>query len=88
MFLTFSQRSGEVADEVVEDFYEFVVDKQTANYRNSGGNHLKLNQVAEPSTRKKAWANLVRQWPVVADSPDEPSYQTIIPAYRLLKVGG
>jgi hypothetical protein len=76
---------GEVASQVMDDFYEFVVDRQTGNYQNSTGNHLKLAKVTEPSPGRKAWKNFVNQWPVVADNPDEPSYQDIIPVLQAVQ---
>ncbi len=68
-----------IADAVIEDFYEFVADRETGNYLNVGGSHLKAAKTVMPSEKRKAWANFINQWPVVTDNPDEPSYQDIIP---------
>jgi len=67
---------GNVAAEALEDFYKFVSDRKTGNYYNAKTAHH-LKAPAQP--KAKAWKIFKEQWPIVADDPDSPSWNTLLP---------
>jgi hypothetical protein len=75
---------GDIADKALSDFYEYVADRETGNYKNMSAknptNHLRKPTLA--STSSKAWKIFKDQWPVVADDPDIPSFGDLLPVLR------
>ncbi len=71
-------------EKVLKDFYEFVVDRETGKYRNSSGSHF--NPVAPLTAKSQSvqtnWKEFASQLPVVADDPDVPSYEDIMPIFQ------
>lgn len=71
----------DVVEETLADFYEFVTDRETGEYLNSGGNHLKKPK--HPSSRKNsAWQLFKDQWPEIAEDPDAPSFEDMLPVLQ------
>lgn len=70
-----------VAEEVLKDFYELVADRETGKYKNSSGNHFNppAPLTAKSQSVQTNWKQLANQWPVLADDPDAPSYEDIMP---------
>tara|TARA_B100000963_G_scaffold328663_1_gene317420 strand:+ start:2023 stop:3759 length:1737 start_codon:yes stop_codon:yes gene_type:complete len=75
-----------VVDQVMDDFYEFVVDKQTGRYINTKGVHFRPSAplTAKSQSVQANWKAFANQWPVVTDDPDEPSFEDIMPILQLV----
>jgi hypothetical protein len=73
----------EIVEEVLEDIYKFVIDRETGQYRNFGKSHVKTKADTLPLPKKgKAWKLFMDQWPQVADDPTAPYFETIFPALQ------
>lgn len=73
----------EIVEEVLEDIYKFVIDRETGQYRNFGKSHVKTKADNLPPPKKgKAWKLFMDQWPQVAEDPTAPYFETIFPVLQ------
>ena len=70
-----------VTEEALKDFYDYIVSRETGDYRKTKANHLK--KPVKPTTHSRSlWVAFMNQWPVVADDPDATSYKDLLPVMQ------
>jgi hypothetical protein len=80
---TFSSNGlGDIANEALDDFYLYVADRETGDYKKTGSNHLKKPSIS--AGKASAWRDFKDQWPRVADSPDAPHWDTLVPILKII----